>query len=731
MKNRTRKLSGIIAERKKAFFCAVKNVQALFAFLLSLAVLFSACQNSSGFDDGFFCIVNGSVYSKDGAESSSSETSARFAMPEPGNLYYTVKGTKDGGTETSDGVFLSDSSGKQEKTFTIKLTEGNWTLNASAYNENSSSLADKVKDENKVLEGSVQVNVTKDNPVITGTSIPLSPYYGTGSASGSKPTGKISLEISIDSSTSIKGVKTEWAYLDGGSGSSGSGSVTSVPQGKSIQVSSSAVSSTLKIEENNVPVGTYRLSLYFYSNYSSNQATGTLLYYAQEEVNVLNGQTTSVWKATTENAPYLKDENGKTGFKVSADTIKDFRDTVFYVSGTGGYSPKKAASDANQGTYFDPLQTFTQAVSKIKERQKSASSAMTYTVYVSGEVSSAANFSDFFDGSSSSSATVNIESFSGANGNKGTLKNLDGNAARTITTGTLTGKSLYLNFKDLSLSVSGNNNQDGSVINIERGVKVTLDSCTIKDNKVGPKGAVYVNNCASVDNRAFVVKGATKISGNTTSSNQPANVYLSADSIIILSLPTSDSKDTDNVLDNINIGVTTEQKPTASTPVQITSRSKGVKASAFTSDEGYTVVKNTSVNTSNRLELCVSGGTLSAKSIPVIEFEFANTGEGSYYTSKTEATVKKSEIGTGAGKKSKIGVSAAGASGGKTVSGWNMEIYFHGIKVNTTSASASNNSITSVNLDSKWPAGEYQVFVTGTYDEIKYSSLLKLEITDN
>lgn len=730
MKNRIRKLSEIIAERKKAFFCAVKNVPALFALLLSLAVLFSACQNSSGFDDGFFCIVNGSVYSKDGAESSSSETSARFAMPEPGNLYYTVKGTKDGGTETSDGFFLSNSSGKQEKTFTIKLTEGNWTLNASAYNENSSSLADKVKDENKVLEGSVEITVTKESPVITGTSIPLSPYYGTGSASGSKPTGKISLEISIDSSTSIKGVKTEWAYLDSGNGSSGSGSVTGVPQGKSIEVSSSAVSSTLKIEENNVPVGAYRLSLYFYSNYSSNQATGTLLYYAQEDVNVMNGQTTSVWKATTENAPYLKDENGKTGFKVSADTIKDFRDTVFYVSGTGGYSPKKAASDENQGTYFDPLQTFTQAVSKIKERQKRASSAMTYTVYVSGEVSSAANFSDFFDGSSSSSATVNIESFSGTNGNKGTLKNLDETAARTITTGSLTGKSLYLNFKDLSLSVSGNNNQDGSVINIERGVRVTLDSCTIKDNKVGSKGAVYVNknNGASADNRAFVVKGATKISGNTTSSNQPANVYLSSGSIIVLDLPTSASQD------NINIGVTTEQKPTASNPVQITSRSLGVKASAFTSDEGYTVVKNTGGDnaTTNRLELCVSGGTLSAKSIPVIKFEFANTNEGTYYTSKTEAAIKKSEIGSGEGKQySKIGVSADGASGGKTVSGWNMEIYFHGIKVNTTSASASADSITSVNLDSNWPAGEYQVFVTGTYDGIKYSSVLKLEITDN
>lgn len=730
MKNRIRKLSEIIAERKKAFFCAVKNVPALFALLLSLAALFSACQNSSGFDDGFFCIVNGSVYSKDGAESSSSETSARFAMPEPGNLYYTVKGTKDGGTETSDGVFLSDSSGKQEKTFTIKLTEGNWTLNASAYNENSSSLADIVKDENKVLEGSVKITVTKESPVITGTSIPLSPYYGTGSASGSKPTGKISLEISIDSSTNIKGVKTEWTYLDGGSGSSGSGSVTGVPQGKSIEVSSSAVSSTLKIEENNVPVGAYRLSLYFYSNYS-NQATGTLLYYAQEDVNVMNGQTTSVWKATTENAPYLKDENGKTGFKVSADTIKDFRDTVFYVSGTGGYSPKKAASDENQGTYFDPLQTFTQAVSRIKERQKSASlsSAMTYTVYVSGEVSSAADFSDFFAGSSSSSATVNIESFSGTNGNKGTLKNLDGTAARTITTGSLTEKSLYLNFKDLSLSVSGNNNQDGSVINIERGVRVTLDSCTIKDNKVDSKGAVYVNknNGENVDDRAFVVKGATKISGNTTSSNQPANVYLSADSIIVLDLPTSASQD------NINIGVTTEKKPTVSIPVQITSSSLGVKASAFTSDEGYTVVKNTGGDnaTTNRLELCVSGGTLSAKSIPVIKFEFANTGEGQYYTSKTEATVKKSEIGSGTGKKSKIGVSADGASGDKTVSDWNMEIYFHGIKVNTTSASASTDSITSVNLDSKWPAGEYQVFVTGTYDGIKYSSVLKLEITDN
>lgn len=717
MKNRTRKLSGIIAERKKAFFCAVKNVPALFALLLSFAVLFYACQNSSGFDDGFFCIVKGSVYSNDGTESSSSETSARFAFPEIGSLYYTVKGTKDGTAETSDGVFLSDSSGNQEKTFTIKLTEGKWTLNASAYNENSSALADKVKDENKVLEGSVKITVTKDNPVITGTSIPLSPYYGTGSASGAKPKGKISLEISVDSSTGIKGVKTEWTYLDGGNGNSGSVTTQGVPQGKSIEVSSSAPNSALKIEENDVPVGAYRLSLYFFSNYdSSNGATGTLLYYAQEDVNVLNGQTTSVWKATTENSPYLKDENGKTGFKVSTDTIKDFRDTVFYVSGTGGYSPNKVASDANQGTYFDPLQTFTQAVSRIKERQKSASSAMTYTVYVSGEVSSAANFSDFFTGSSSSSATVNIESFSGTNGNKGMLKNLDGTAGRTITTGSLSGKNLSLNFKDLTLS--GSNSQNGSVINIENGVKVNFNNIEVKSTEnASDKGTVFVN---STESDAFCLEGTVKIQGSK-SSNTNMNVYLKSGAKIKVGGTLNSSS---------KIGVTAEDDPAkqASKTVDIATLVSGSgSVASFVSDDDYAVKKS-----GTDVQIAVSSGTLSAKSIPVIKFEFANTNEGTYYTNSTEATIKKSEIDTGTGKKySKIGVSANGSSGGKTVSDWNMEIYFHGIKVNTTSASTSNNSITSVNLDSKWPAGEYQVFVTGTYDGIKYSSVLKLVITDN
>lgn len=712
MKNRTRKLSEIIAERKKAFFCTVKNVPALFALLLSLAVLFSACQNSASLDDGFFCIVNGSVYSRDGTESSSSETSARFAFPEIGSLYYTVKGTKDGTAETSDGVFLSDSSGNQEKTFTIKLTEGRWTLNASAYNENSSSLADKVKDENKILEGSVEITVTKESPVITGTSIPLSPYYGTGSASGSKPKGKISLEISIDSSTNIKGVKTEWTYLDSGSGGSGSGTITGVPQGKSFDVSSSAVNSTLKIEENDVPVGAYRLSLYFYSNYdTSNGATGTLLYYAQEDVNVLNGQTTSVWKATTGNAPYFQENDGKTSFSVTSAVIKDFRDTVYYVSGTGGYSPNKAASDANQGTYFDPLQTFTQAVSRIKEKQKSASSAMTYTVYVSGEVSSAANFSDFFAGSSSSSATVNIESFSGTNGNKGTLKNLDGTAARTITTGRLTGKTLTLNFKDLSLS--GSCSQNGSVINIESGVKVNFSNVSVTATTASDKGTVFVN---STESDAFSVDGTVTINTGTYNSGKK-NVYLkNGAKIKVGSALNSSSK----------IGVTAEDDPAkqASKTVDIATLNSSTTSSlhsCFTSDDDYAVKES-----GTDVQIAVSSGTLSAKSLPNVRFYFDTTT-----ANETTMTIKKSEIGTGTEKKySKIGVSASGASNGKTVSNWNMEIYCYGIKVNTTSASTTN-EVTSVKLDENWPAGKYQVLVTGTCDGIKYSSILELEITDN
>ncbi len=726
MKNRIRKLSGILSAGKMSFEKAAKNAAAF--LVVSAALLFSACQNSSSLDDGFFCIVQGNVYSKDSPEISSSESfseaSARFAFPdiEISSLHHVVTGTKYGTGETADGEFSSDSSGTQSDTFTIRLTEGTWTLDASAYNNSSSAQADKEKDENKVLEGSVTITVTKENPVMQA-SIPLSPYYGPGDSSGTKPTGNISLEISIDSSTSIKGVKTEWNYLDGGSVGSGSGTITGVPQGKSFDVSSSGANHNLKIEETDVPVGSYKLSLYFFSSYesSSNSATGTLLYYAQEDVNVLNGQTTSGWKG---NSPYFKKNDGKTSFSVTSAVIKDFRDTVYYVCGTGGYSPAEAASDSNQGTYFDPFQSFTKAAERIKERQKSASSAMTYTVYVSGKVKSTANFSDFFTDSSSLSATVNIKAFSGGTadtttGKKGTLESNDGTAGKTITTGSLTGKTLYLNFKDLALSGSGS--QNGSVINIESGVKVNFSNVSVSATTASTKGTVFVN---SAESDAFSVDGTVTIDKGSYNSKKK-NVYLkSGAKIKVGSKFASSSK----------IGVTAEDDPANQTSktVDIATLNSSTSSlhSCFTSDDDYAVKESSSA-----VQIAVSSGSFTVKAQPVVKIVFADIDK-ICDTSKTKATIKKSQIGTGSGKYSKIGVCSSGIENKvpdkNSVDVWNMEIYYHGIKVNTTAANTSSSSgTTSVNLDSAWPSGSYQVLATATYDGMTYSAVLELTITDD
>lgn len=223
------------------------------------------------------------------------------------------------------------------------------------------------------------------------------------------------------------------------------------------------------------------------------------------------------------------------------------------------------------------------------------------------------------------------------------------------------------------------------------------------------------------------MKGSTDITGNKTSSGEAANVYLAGKTDSNKGTVSFDS----SVSSSLRIGITTEQKPGRNSKAKITSlwNNKGSvnPYTVFISDEGYVVTVD---DAAEEVALAVSGGTLTAKPQPVVKLVFANCGEGEFYETSDDkatkkATINKSNIGTGSGKYSKIGISSdsiENKSSDKKPENMKMGIYYHGVKIKTGD--------TSVEIESTWSVGNYQVIATAKYDGMMYSAVLELVITD-
>lgn len=670
---------------KNRQFSKFLSTAGFFIFVLS----FFSCVNTADFleneKQAFFPVFGRLVLPSGFEQAEDNGFSARTAMPDFSSAavdykYEIVAKSKTDASITINGRFESG------KDFLINLPEGEWILEATGN-----------VDGHIVLKGeSDPVEISRDKPIYSNISVELSPFYGEGS-------GIVQLALSIENGTKIKSVKTKWTLIYASGNQSGSTSLDD----DAIEVSGD--SATIKKE--NVPSGSYSLSLFFYDNdLSQGSVDSNLLFMIQEEINVFSEMTTDTWQGKAE---YFAGADENKTLKITAEMVENWRSSTFYVGKHGSWQ----ANDNNTGSYFAPLATLQKAVEKIKSSEKQGG----YTICVSGTVNGSADFSSFSTLPSSVSVKIKAFSGSGVSSAKATIKSTNQQTIKLSS-------KVSLTLENLTLS-GGDKNSDGSIISVDNGAVVTLDSCTITGNTVGPKGAVYVQFGG-----IFKVKGNTNITGNMASS-QAANVYLAGATDSNKGTVSFDS----SVSSSLKIGVTTEQKPGRNSKAKITSLWNSHKGSVnpytvFTSDEGYAVT----TDVTNEVALAVSGGTLNAKPQPVVKLVFANCGEGEFYETsgakaKKKATIKKSNIGTGSGKYSKIGIGSDGITNqitGANVQDYNMEIYYNGVKIKTEAASTDSNNITSVKIKSTWPVGNYQVIATAKYDGMTYSAVMELVITE-
>lgn len=448
------------------------------------------------------------------ASSSLTSKNTREAVPSyPGaaSLYYNLTAEHSDRTNATGTV--------NGTSFSIKLNKtGTWNLKAEGYSDEG-----KTK---KVFEGSTKVDLTPDEPVKNNISIELNPLK--------EGTGNISLKITVNSDSGINSIKAELK--------SASSDSTFTGETFTFETFPATISIT------GIKSGAYLLTVYFYDKTESD-ADKNLIYAAQETVNVFDNLTTEWWQGDSE---YIDSTDGT--FTVTKENVKNFARTTFFVQGANGtYTPPKAASDSNTGTYFDPYATLQKAAKRILEINDAET---TYTIYVDGKITAEFNKSvlDLSSLDSSKKLNINITGLSSDSkaellgnpnkdapidaswcnsviefGNdpkkiKSVLKNLSITGGRAWFGGGIRyyGEDLNYSLKISDCTVSKNYGQYGGGMMIQGGIVTLTDGTVIGNNSSSNGGGIYANTGTTV-----TLNGAT-ISNNTTTSGG-AGIYISGD----------------------------------------------------------------------------------------------------------------------------------------------------------------------------------------------------------
>lgn len=400
------------------------------------------------------------------------------------------------------------------------------------------------------------------------------------------------------------------------------------------------------------------------------------------------------WGGWTNGATIITSESGNMSDDIISKFILDDSDGVRVLSASGQnavlglrttFYVNANGKDSNDGsTEQNAFKTVGKAIEKIKTAE-GISHNFSYTINVSGSVTGPADF-----------ITLNIENMPnvllvGTNSATITATN-----SQVIKMPTLTRGSFQLSLSGLTLS-GGSTTQDGSIMSIPQNARVSLSNCTITNNTVGQKGAVYVSG------GSLQLGGTVNITGNKTSSNpnQAANVYLANGSTITLNTsPGTDAKPSFNT--SSQIGVKTESKPTSSSPVQITSNTGNGFISSFISDEGYTVAQEETGATAG-LYLKLSGGS----------FDIDRPKDVSFTLSPTSVTSDNLTI--------TVTATADGKDITNELSDWNLSMSQGSSPTIRTSTSNS------ISVDSPWPTGTYQLSVSAKYGTYTYGGTYNFE----
>ena len=402
---------------------------------------------------------------------------------------------------------------------------------------------------------------------------------------------------------------------------------------------------------------------------------------AHEVVNVFNELTTNTWQGSS---PYFTETSDKkVSFDITADLVNKFRMSTYYVKGKGGtLGCVKKASDSNNGTFFDPFETFDKALAAVAESESNNDTGSTideYNIYIDGTVSvtQALVFN--------AKKKVNISSYADA----AELK-------RTATSNlTLTAES------GSDTKISGITT-DCSLY-VKAGSSLALNSCSVTGTEAS--GTEQSAKAVTVEkDGTFTVSDKVKICDKSVH-----NVYLKEGALITIGKG--------GLSIGSKIGVTLEKNPDVNNPcVTVTSGWGGTQVEKLIfSDDNYVAWKT---GTPSEVCICVSSVSVTIPKF-VVKFSIQSESE----TAVT--TVARGDTITIVPQVYKDGTLDATAS---DFTAWKISLLNHGVD---TDAVSSENTITVPGADAKgnkWPVDKYELYVTVDYKDTTYSSKIPVNI---
>lgn len=354
--------------------------------------------------------------------------------------------------------------------------------------------------------------------------------------------------------------------------------------------------------------------------------------------------------------------------------------STYYVKGKGGtLGCVKKASDSNNGTFFDPFETFDKALAAVAESESNNDTGSTineYNIYIDGTVSvtQALVFN--------AKKKVNISSYADA-----------AELERTATS------NLILTAESGSDTKISGITTDCSLY-VKAGSSLALNSCSVTGTEQSAK-AVTVEKDGT-----FTVSGKVKICDKSVD-----NVYLKEGALITIGKEGGLSTGS-------KIGVTLEKNPDVNNPrVTVTSGWGGTQVEKLIfSDDNYVAWKT---GTPSEVCICVSSGSVT---IPKFVVKFSIQAE-----SETEVTtVARGDTITIVPQVYKDGTSFDATADNFTA--WKILLLNHGVD---TGAVSSGNTITVPSPDAKgnkWPVDKYELYVTADYNDTTYSSKIPVNI---
>ena len=275
------------------------------------------------------------------------------------------------------------------------------------------------------------------------------------------------------------------------------------------------------------------------------------------------------------------------------------------------------------------------------------------------------------------------------------------------------------------LKITGGLAENGGAIYLGTDASGTGATLTLGNDVVitGNQASRYGGGIYFVDGATLKVKGNVLVSGNTNTATPAlaSNVYLPAGkTITVAGALNKESK-------NANIGVTTEDAPTLTSDVVITSgygyaaggNNAGVSPGTYFSGDRWGA-KLGSGTYAGEAVLAASGGNISIE--PIYEEVTIKADKSSFLRSSSSKVVTFTAEKPGTGSPTAIDVGS-----GEDEIALTLTLNYHGEEVPTTYYTPGTDNIS---LDSRLPPGTYTAVVTGLYKGRTYSATFPVEIRD-